>query len=152
MVEVKEIKNNQDIVNLGIEISSLVENPKSFIPPTLEKCQNIIISYGIYEKDKLVASCSICKIAEKTWEKGMGSFMCHWAMVLPDCRGNGYHRILRKKTLEYISEKSQNVKIIATVFPENYPSINNLVSLGFTKEKDIIIENTYVRSIYKIEL
>lgn len=75
----------------------------------------------------------------------------HWylrsCVVKPELRGQGMQRELIRERLEYLADRTDNVRV--AIFPDNEHSIRNVLAEGFEFEKFKKLEEGKVLNVYK---
>lgn len=79
------------------------------------------------------------------------NYMGHWylrgCVVKPEFRGQGLQRELIRERLEYLSTKTDEVRV--SVYPENVHSIQNIEAEEFVFEKKKRLEDGHSVLVYK---
>lgn len=165
MLFIRQLKkeNSSQLNELIFQIESSIQNKKWWLPIN-ETSRNHFFDedwtyfLGLFDNDKLIGasalffnkheygeSLSHCKdVKLPVAEIGR-------CMILPSYRGNNYLHKLNSKLLE-IAKKKNISTLLATIHPENKPSQNSFLSLGFKKKAKIIKYNDFERDILLLEL
>lgn len=113
--------------------------------------------YGAYYADLLVGSFMLIPATEKDIQKfNLSQLDCRAVadygpqMVHPDYRGNKIQSLLLRKIDEVAKKQGYNIAV-TTIHPDNIYSINNILSDGFIKFKELVLRrgkrNLYIKKL-----
>lgn len=159
-----EKKDRDKILNLIDNVVSNLERPEFyFIGDEEKEIQRMfdleyVYNLGVYDNEKLVGMTQLYIDQEDLKEYidilGLNKYkVCELgsALVLENYRNRG----IMQNLIKIQKDKAKHLKfdyMIATVHPENTPSNIVFEKFGFFIEKQIMINDKYLRNLYQIKL
>lgn len=138
-IEVKSLEFCEELLMkiIGIEDES-IRDERLCLKSTKEEIKKCLLSgcsYGLYDKNELVAF-SLCYYSDYC------TGYIDKCFVSPEYRGNGIQKLLLKNNISSLLERGVD-EIYAMASPINIPSLKSFESVGFYVKKELEFYGNY---------